>query len=263
MSSLGHAARDTWYMVGRQARNLMREPIWIVLLLVQPLVWLLLYGQLFKRITHLPGGGFGGATYITFLAPAIVVMNAFFGATWSGMAMISDLDRDVIPRFLATPVSRVALVASQVVRTSLTAVIQALIILLIALALGVRIHSGAAGWAIILLAAALVASAFAGLSQAIALLTRKEATMIAIANFIGLPLLFLSSTLISIRQVPAWMREGARYNPVNWGVDSARQVVLPGTDWSSVGTHLLLLFGLTIVMGALATWTFRAYQRTL
>ncbi len=255
--------RDTWYMVGRQARNLMREPIWIVLLLVQPLVWLLLYGQLFKRITHLPGGGFGGANYITFLAPAIVVMNAFFGATWSGMAMITDLDRDVIPRFLATPVSRVSLVASQIVRAALTAVIQALIILLISLALGVRIQAGAAGWVIVLLAAGLVSSAFAGLSQAIALLTRKEATMIALANFIGLPLLFLSSTLISIRQIPAWMRTAASYNPVNWGVDSARQVVLPGTDWSSVGTHLALLFGLTIVMGALATWTFRVYQRTL
>ena len=255
--------RDTWYMVGRQARNLMREPIWIVLLLVQPLVWLLLYGQLFKRIIHLPGGGFGGVTYITFLAPAIVVMNAFFGATWSGMAMITDLDRDVIPRFLATPVSRVSLVASQIVRASLTAIIQALIILVISLALGVRIHAGAAGWLIVLLVAALVASAFAGLSQAIALLTRKEATMIAIANFIGLPLLFLSSTLIATRQIPSWMQTGARYNPVNWGVDSARQVVLPGTDWASVGTHLALLFGLTVVMAALATWTFRVYQRTL
>ena len=104
------AAVHTWFMVGRQARNLMREPIWIVLLLVQPMVWLLLYGQLFKRVTNLPGGGFGTTSYIEFLAPAIVVMNAFFGATWSGMAMVSDLDRDVIPRFLATPVSRVSLV---------------------------------------------------------------------------------------------------------------------------------------------------------
>jgi ABC-2 type transport system permease protein len=254
---------DTWYMVGRQVRNLMREPIWIALILIQPLVWLLLYGQLFKRITHLPGGGFGGVSYITFLAPAIVIMNAFFGATWSGMAMITDLDRDVIPRFLATPISRASLVASQVVRAALTSMIQALIILLIALTLGVRIHQGAQGWLVILLAAALVASAFAGLSQAIALLTRREATMIAVANFIGLPLLFLSSTLISIKQIPEWMREAARYNPVNWGVDAARQVAIPGTDWGSVGAHLGFLLALTIAMAALATWTFRVYQRSL
>lgn len=257
------AARDTWFMVGRQVRNLMREPIWIALLVIQPLVWLTLYGQLFKRVTQLPGGGFGTSSYITFLAPAIVVMNAFFGGTWSGMAMISDLDRDVIPRFLATPVSRVALVASQLVRSALISVIQALIILLIALALGVRIDAGLRGWLIVLATAALVSAAFAGLSQAIALLTRKEATMIAVANFIGLPLLFLSSTLISARQIPHWMQQVARYNPVNWGVDAAREVVLPGTDWGSVGTHLGLLLAVTIAMAGFATWTFRVYQRGL
>jgi len=227
------------------------------------MIWLLLYGQLFKRVTHLPGGGFGTTSYIEFLAPAIVIMNAFFGATWSGMAMVSDLDRDVIPRFLATPVSRVSLVVSQIVRSALTALIQGIIILLVALLLGVRVHAGAAGWAVVLLAAMLMNSAFAGISQGLALLTRKEATMIAIANFIGLPLFFLSSTLISLKQMPEWMQELSRYNPVNWGVVSAREVVLPGSDWSAVGVHLGLLFALTIATAAFATWTFRVYQRQL
>src|SRR6476620_4881093 len=171
------AIRHTCFMVGRQLRNLMREPIWIALLLVQPMVWLLLYGQLFKRVTHLPGGGFGTASYITFLAPAIVIMNAFFGATWSGMAMISDLDRDVLPRFLATPVSRISLVVSQIVRSALIAVIQGVIILFVSLALGVSVSAGLLGWVIVLAGAGLMNSAFAGLSQGIALLVRKEATM--------------------------------------------------------------------------------------
>jgi ABC-2 type transport system permease protein len=257
------AARHTWFMVGRQTRNLMREPIWIALLLVQPMVWLLLYGQLFKRVTHLPGGGFGTASYITFLAPAIVIMNAFFGATWSGMAMISDLDRDVLPRFLATPVSRVSLVVSQIVRSALTAVIQGIVILVVSYALGVRVATGALGWLVVLVAAALMNSSFAGISQGIALLVRKEATMIALANFIGLPLFFLSSTLISIRQVPHWMQIAARYNPVNWGVVAAREVVLAQTDWARVVVHLGLLLGLSVITAAFATWTFRAYQRTL
>ena len=255
--------RHTWFMVVRQARNLMREPIWIVLLLVQPMIWLLLYGQLFKRVTHLPGGGFGTTSYITFLAPAIVVMNAFFGATWSGMSMITDLDRDVIPRFLATPVTRVALVVSQIVRSALTALIQGIVILVVSLALGVRVHTGLLGWVVVLFAAMLMNSAFAGISQGLALLTRKEATMIAIANFIGLPLFFLSSTLISIRQVPHWMQIAAKFNPVNWGVIAARQVVLRGTDWATVWLHLGLLFALSVATAAFATWTFRAYQKTI
>ena len=132
--------RHTWFMTVRQARNLAREPIWIVLLLVQPMVWLVLYGQLFKNVTQL--GGFGTTSYITFLAPAIVVMNAFFGATWSGMWMIADLDHKVVERFLATPASRFSLILSQIVRSALTAAIQAIVILVVALALGVRIHTG-------------------------------------------------------------------------------------------------------------------------
>jgi ABC-2 type transport system permease protein len=145
------AVEDTWYMVGRQARNLFREPIWIVLMLVQPMVWLLLYGQLFKR---LPSGlpGFGTTSYIEFLAPGIVVMNAFFGGSWSGMAMVTDLDRGVIERFLATPVSRASLVLSQLVRAGMTAAIQTLILLVIALALGARVHAGPAGWLVVLVA---------------------------------------------------------------------------------------------------------------
>jgi ABC-2 type transport system permease protein len=252
---------DTWFMIVRQARNLMREPIWIVLLLVQPMVWLLLYGQLFKNVTKL--GGFGTTSYITFLAPAIVVMNAFFGATWSGMSMIYDLDHKIVERFLATPASRFAIVLSQIVRSALTAAIQAVIILLVSLALGVRVHTGVAGWIVIILSAILVNSSFAGVSQAIALLTRREATMIAVANFIGLPLLFLSTTMIARPQMPHWMQEVAKFNPVNWGVQAAREVVLPGTSWGHVGMYLLFLFALSALTALWATWTFRAYQRSL
>ena len=238
-------ARDTWWMVVRQARNLMREPIWIALLLIQPMIWLLLYGQLFSRVPALRGGA---RTYVEFLTPGIVVMNAFFGGTWAGMAMITDLDRNVVSRFLATPASRLSIVLSQVVRAGLTALIQALIILLVGLALGVRVHGGALGWLVVLAAAALLSMAFAGISNGIALLVRREATMIAAANFVGLPLMFLSSILIQQRVMPHWMQSVARFNPVNWGV---------------IAEFLLFLLALVAVTSAFATWTFRAYQRSI
>jgi ABC-2 type transport system permease protein len=248
-------------MVGRQARNLFREPIWIALMLIQPMVWLVLYGQLFHRLPTL--GHFGTTSYIVFLTPGIVVMNAFFGGTWSGMAMVTDLDRNVIERFLATPVSRISLVLSQVVRAGLTAVIQSLVILVIGFALGARIHAGALGWVVVLAAAALVAAAFAGISHAIALLVRREATMIAMANFIGLPLFFLSTALISSTAMPHWMTWAARFNPLDWGVVAARDVALPHSDWPSALAHLGLLAAAAAATTAFATWTFRAYQRSL
>ena len=252
--------RDTVWMVLRQLRNLMREPIWIALLLIQPMIWLLLYGQLFSRVPSLRGGA---RTYVQFLTPGIVVMNAFFGGTWSGMSMITDLDRNVVSRFLATPASRFAIVFSQVVRGGVIALIQALIILVVGLALGVRVHGGALGWVVVLSAAALVCMAFAGISTAIALLVRREATMIAAANFVGLPLMFLSSILITGRQMPEWMQTAARFNPVDWGVKAARYAVLTNGNWGSIGLYLALLVGLVGVTSGFATWTFRAYQRSL
>jgi len=87
--------------------------------------------------------------------------------------------------------------------------------------------------------------------------------MIAVANFIGLPLLFLSTTMMARSQMPGWMQSTARFNPVDWGVKAAREVVLPGTSWGTVGLYLSLLFVLSAVTAAWATWTFRAYQRSL
>ena len=250
----------TWWMVGRQLRNLMREPIWIALLLIQPMIWLLLYGQLFSRVPVLRGGA---STYVEFLLPGIVVMNAFFGGTWAGMAMISDLDRHVVDRFLATPASRLSIVLSQVVRSGLIAMIQAIVILLVGFALGVRVHGGGLGVVVLLLTAALVSMVFSGVSHGIALLVRREATMIAASNFVGLPLMFLSSILITQRVMPHWMQEVSRFNPVNWGVRAARDAVVYGSHWGSVGIYLLLLVAATAATAAFATWTFRAYMRTL
>jgi len=252
--------RHTGWMVVRQARNLMREPIWIAMMVIQPMLWLLLYGQLFSK-TGAQGRGAG--TYIEFLTPGVVCMNAFFGGTWGGMAMISDLDRHVVDRFLAAPASRLAIVLSQVVRAGITAVLQALILLLVGLALGVRVHGGAAGWLIVFAAAALLAMVFAGFSNGIALLLRREASMIATANFVGLPLMFLSSILVSVALMPGWIRVISRFNPVNWGTRAARNAILTGGSWGPTGLYLLFLAAAVAATSLFATWCFRAYQRSI
>jgi ABC-2 type transport system permease protein len=247
-------------MVVRQARNLMREPIWIAMMVIQPLIWLLLYGQLFSKVPQLRGGA---SSYVEFLTPGIVCMNAFFGGTWAGMAMITDLDRHVVDRFLASPASRVAIVLSQMIRAGITAVLQALLLLAISYALGVRVHGGAPGWLVVLAASSLLAMVFAGFSNGVALLLRREASMIATANFVGLPLMFLSSILLGTQTMPGWMQDVARFNPVNWGVQAARNAVVVGGSWWPSGQYLLFLLAAAAATTAFATWTFRAYQRSI
>ena len=189
-------------------------------------------------------------------------MTAFFSGSWAGMGMIEDLDRGVLERFLATPASRAAIVFGRILQAAITATLQALLILLVGLTLGAT-NGGVVGWIVILLAAFLIAAGFSGLSHGIALRTRQEASMIAVAQFISLPLLFFSSLLIARTLIPGWMQTFSLLNPVEWAVRAGRGEALPGTDWAEMGTFLLLLVGFLALTTTFATRSFRSYQRTL
>ena len=128
------ALAQTLFLFVRLMRNLLRQPIWIALMLIQPMFWLLLYSQLFRRITELPG--FGTTSYVDYLTPGIAIMTAFFSGTWAGMGTIEDLDRGVVERFLATPARRSAIVFARVLQSAVVATIQAVIILVVGLFLG-------------------------------------------------------------------------------------------------------------------------------
>lgn len=251
---------QTLWLFRRLMRNLARQPIWIALMLVQPMFWLLLYSQLFRRVVDLPG--FGTRSYVDFLTPGIAVMTAFFSGTWAGMGTIEDLDRGVVERFLATPARRTALIYARVLQSAVTASVQSFIVLVVGLALGAT-NGGVVGWLVILAAAALVAAGFSGISNGLALLTRQEASMIAIANFIGLPLLFFSSILIASRLIPGWMRSLSLVNPVEWAVRAARGGALSTMGGGHIALYLALLLAFSTLTAAFATWAFRSYQRTL
>jgi len=119
--------RHTLYMTLRHLRELWRQPWFVAVTLVQPVIWLLLFGALFKRVIEIPG--FHAHSYIAFLAPGVVVMTAMFNSAWSGMALIDDLNRGVTARFLVSPVRREALIAGRILKEAVVVVIQSLIFL--------------------------------------------------------------------------------------------------------------------------------------
>ena len=254
------ALRHTWYMSQRQMRMLFRQPVWIALTLVQPIIWILLYGQLFRRITDLPG--FGTTEYLTYLAPGIVVMTALFSGGWNGFGVIEDMNRGVMDRFLVTPASRGAIIVGRIVQLSIIAVIQSAILLTIGALLGAD-YSSVIGILVLVLAAILLGAAFGGLSNAMSLLVRKEETLIAAVNFIVLPLTFVSTLFMASNLIPGWIKGVAAFNPVNWAVVAGRDAVSASPDWGLIGSRIGLLAALALVCGWLATRAFRAYQRSV
>ncbi len=138
-----------------------------------------------------------------------------------------------------------------------------MLIVLLALALGAHYVGGVGGVLLLILVAALLAAAFASLSNALAVLARQRETLIGAVSFVLLPLTFLSSALMQQSLVPGWIRTVAKFNPVNWAVEAGRSAAMQHIDWGLVGLRIGLLVVLAIVAASLATRAFAAYQRSL
>jgi len=248
-------------LAARRLRAFLRQPWYIAVTLVQPLIWLLLFGQLFKSLTGMPG--FPPVSYIAFLTPGVVVMTAMFSNGWSGMSVITDLDRGVMDRFLVSPVRRGSLIAGDLVYQGLNTLLQTAIVLGIGWIAGARFPGGLATLLALALAASLLGMAFAALSNAVALTVRDEQSVIGVNQFMVLPLVFLSSTLLPASLAPAWIQRVARWNPVNWAVDVGRESIVASPDWGLIGTRLVGLALLALFTAWLSTRAFRSYQRSV
>jgi ABC-2 type transport system permease protein len=233
----------------------------VAVTLVQPVIWLLLFGALFKKVVEIPG--FPGGSYIAFLAPGVVVMTAMFNSAWSGMALIDDLNRGVTARFLVSPVRREALIAGRIVKEAVVVVIQSLIIVALALVVGASFPGGVGGVAVLFAVSALLGAVFGALSNGFALIMRQEEALIGAVQFIVLPLTFLSSTFLAANLIPKWMAHVSDFNPVNWAVIAGRGATSAHPDWGIVASRAGFLVALLLVTIAFATRAFRAYQRSV
>jgi ABC-2 type transport system permease protein len=255
------AVQHSSYMMIRYLRALLRQPAWVFVTLVQPVIWLVLFGALFERTVEIPG--FASDSYIEFLAPGVVVMTAFFSAGWSGMGMIQDYDRGILDRFLSSPVKRVALIAGPLMQNTLVILIQSVIIVVLALILGASFPNGVLGVLGLILISSILGAGFGALSNGMGLVFLKEDSLIATMVFLQLPLTFLSGAFQQESLQPEWMQTVADFNPVNWAIEAGRNIAMENVDWTLVLTRTGLLTAFMVACGMFATRTFRTYQRSI
>jgi ABC-2 type transport system permease protein len=256
-------AAQTISMTQRHVWAFLRQPWFVAMTLVQPVIWLLLFGALFRNVTEIPGFGAAGSSYLDYLAPGIVVMTALFSSGWSGMGTIEDIDRGIMDRFLVAPLHRASLIAGRDVADALSLFIQSLIIGGLALLMGARFPGGIPGFAALAAGALLLGMSFASISNALALVLRQRESVIGANTFLVLPLTFLSSAFMPLSLVPDWVATVARFNPVNWAVEAGRAALGTDADWAFVGARLGGLLILTVTCMWLATRAFRSYQRSV
>ena len=255
------ALRHTKQVALRYIRALLRQPAWIGISLLQPVIWLLLFGALFKRTADIPG--FTGGSYIEFLAPGVVVMLAVTSAGWVGMGFIEDINRGTMDRLLVSPIWRGSLNLGSVAQSVLSIAVQSLIVIGLSLLVGAHFHDGLAGVVVLVAVAGLLGAVFASLSNGVAVLTRQRETLIGIVSMVVLPLTFLSSALMQQSLLPGWIRWVAKFNPVEWAAEAGRSASLAHPDWSLIGTRIGFLALLLVASAAFATRAFSAYQRSI
>jgi len=252
----------TWYLTGRKLHALVRQPWVLAFSVVQPVIWLFLFGQLFRKVIDIPGFAFGG-TYLDYLVPGLIAMNAMSNNMWAGMTMIEEIDRGTLNRFLAAPASRVAIMNATVAEQAVSTTVQSLIIIGLGLAGGARYHGGVAGVAVLVAASILVGVVFGALSNTVGMLLRSREAIIGIYTFFMLPLIFLSSAFMLTRLMPGWMQAIASRNPLNWVVQIGRSAVSAHPDWTAIAVRCGGLLVLAVVCVAVSVATFRSYQKNV
>jgi ABC-2 type transport system permease protein len=245
-------------LAARYIRRLLRQPLAILLTLAQPVMWLVLYGQLFKRIVDLPG--FHADSYITFLMPGIVIMGAVLSAGWSGMGIVDDLNHGFIDRLLVAPVSRTALMIGRMIYTAFIAISQSAVLICFGMLLGARVPGGLLGVFVLLLAALLISAAVGGISNGLAFLARKQDLVIASVNLVIFPLTFVSSAFIAKTLIPKWLEGVIWLNPFEWAIEAGRAALGASVEWHSVLLQLFLLSVFLLAAATWGTWAYGVYQ---
>ena len=250
----------TGAIAARHVRAFARQPWWIAISLMQPVIYLVLFSQLFQTMGELPA--FGGS-YLDFLLPGIVVMSALNTGGWAGTASIDDMERGVMGRMLVTPVSRSAVVIGHLAQGALIVVLQALILVGLGVAIGARFDGGLAGIAVMFVASILLGSAIGALSHGLALLARTQETLIAASQGIILPMTFLSTTFMVPSLMPDWMATVASFNPLTWAVEASRSALDGSGDAWFVLARLGWLTVFLVVSAFLALRAFGRYRRAI
>jgi ABC-2 type transport system permease protein len=242
---------DSYHLFIRWMKKLVRNPILVFFSLFQPIIFLVLFTQLFSKFGSLLGPG---VSYTAFATAGIVLQNAFSSAFQSGTSVVDDIRSGFLTKMLATPVNRSAILFGRILSDIFRVGVQTIIILALALVLGVYPQTGFAGYVLVILTVAFFGLAWSGISLALGLKTKSGETVFGIAGFLTFPLLFMSTALVRQDFMPTWMQSVSSYNPISFAVNAMRSlIVCPGSnlnctnsfDWSTI----LQAYGVIALIG--------------
>lgn len=227
---------QTLAVAGAEARKLLRDPTELASRAVQPVLWLIVFGQVFTRTHAIPTGPL---SYIEFMAPGVLAQGVLFTAIFFGIAVIWERDLGIVHKMLASPAPRAALVLGKAGAAGVRGLPQAVIIYVLAALLGVRLSLHPAALLCVMALVLLGSAVFSTFSLIVACLVKTRERFMGIGQLLTMPLFFASNAIYPLELMPGWLRVVARINPLSYFVDGLRATMITsGTSHFGIGLDL-------------------------
>ena len=254
MTTLAWFGHDTIYLGRRTLRRFYRVPANPFSIVLYPLIQLVVFSQLFKDIVQLPG--FGGGSYLAYLAPGQIAFTVFFAVAWSGSNLLYDYRNGYLDKLRIAPVSRYAILAGEFVPLFVECVVMAGIILALSVLLGAPIATGLPGAIGVMLLGGAFGVAWSGTSFVPALLTRNEQATSALSILL-FPIAFMSTAFVPASLMPDWLQVVNAWNPISHVIEAMRSLMTVGFEPGIIGRAVASIVIVGLALHSITLWAFR------
>ncbi len=239
--------RDGMYklyaIIAAEARKLRHDKLDLLTRSVQPILWLLVFGEVFSTLKVIPTGSY---TYLQFIAPGILGQSVLFIAIFFGINMVWDKESGVLSKLLVSPISRFSIVFGKALSAGVRGVAQAVVLLVVVVLIGIPLYPNALFTLAVFPVIVLLAALFASLSMVIANVFRTRERVMGFGQLLTMPLFFTSNALYPISVMPVWLQYVSAVNPLTYGVDLLRGLLITG-NLSGWWIDLAVLLGYLLV----------------
>jgi ABC-2 type transport system permease protein len=249
-------ATSVFGVAAAEAQKLAHDPWEVAMRAIQPVLWLLLFGEVMARVRGIASDNLG---YLDFLSAGILAQSVLFVAIFYGISAIWERDLGVLHRYLVSPAPRSALVVGKALSASVRGLAQAVVVYVTALVIGVELNLNPVAMLGVVALIALGSGLFSTLSLIIACLVKTRERFMGIGQVLTMPIFFASNAIYPLDLMPPWLRVVARFNPLTYEVDGLRSLMLRGgASVFGLPSDFLVLAAIFAVLVAIAA---RMYPR--
>jgi ABC-2 type transport system permease protein len=253
---------DIYWVFWREIRKFMQQKPRIIMAFMQPIVWLVLMGNMMSGLTHNPMAEqmLGTGNYIDFMTPGIMIMTSLFGGVMGGASIVWDRRLGFLNKMLSSPIYRAAIPVGKLLAIGVQIMLQAVIIIVIALLSGVHFVTGIHGIICLMLLSGVFGMIMGGISLSLGAVIKSMESLFAITNFLTMPLMFTSNAMFPISAMPAWLRVIANVNPLTYATTTMRTIATQGWVFDKIWPGVLFLGVMIIITTSIAI---RMFHRSI